>query len=211
MVVGWAREGRDMQPKITYNDARESIPLSIADDVIGFFDRELQPSHPFLAFKLSPARSAATCRRLWPPPACWRGRFTFSPWPLSAARHPPHSSTSRFRGNNIHQHPRIKWKNRPRRWPPVSQSPNSLQSPALPLRIQEPSTPIVPQLAPPDACSKPRHVRIASPIRENLPQTVLSLVVRCLCRRGRSAQALLTRARGGVAPALRRGVQPGRS
>ena len=43
-----------MQPKITYNDAWESIPLECADDVIEFFNRELQPSHPLRSFKLFP-------------------------------------------------------------------------------------------------------------------------------------------------------------
>jgi len=43
-----------MQPKITYNDAWESIPLAVVDDVIDFFNRELQPSHPLRSFKLFP-------------------------------------------------------------------------------------------------------------------------------------------------------------
>ncbi len=45
---------RAKQPKITFNDAWESIPLEDVDDVIDFFDRELQPSHPLRAFKLFP-------------------------------------------------------------------------------------------------------------------------------------------------------------
>ena len=50
-----------MQPKINYNDARESIPLAVVDDVIDFFNRELQPSHPLRAFRLFPV--AKCCRR----------------------------------------------------------------------------------------------------------------------------------------------------
>jgi len=49
-----------MQPKITYNDAWESIPLECADDVIEFFNRELQPTHPLRSFKLFPVAK------------CWR-------------------------------------------------------------------------------------------------------------------------------------------
>jgi CDP-glycerol glycerophosphotransferase (TagB/SpsB family) len=49
-----------MQPKITYNDAWESIPLDCVDDVIEFFDRELQPAHPLRRFKLFPVAK------------CWR-------------------------------------------------------------------------------------------------------------------------------------------
>lgn len=48
------------QPKITFNDAWEMVPLECADDVIDFFDRELQPSHPLRAFKLFPVAK------------CWR-------------------------------------------------------------------------------------------------------------------------------------------
>ena len=48
------RARRGMQPKITYNDAWESIPLAVVDDVIDFFNRELQPSHPLRSFKLFP-------------------------------------------------------------------------------------------------------------------------------------------------------------
>ena len=55
---------RDMQPKITYNDAWESIPMAVVDDVIAFFNRELQPSHPLRAFKLFPVAK------------CWR-RYKF--------------------------------------------------------------------------------------------------------------------------------------
>jgi len=43
-----------MQPKITCNDAWELIPLECADDVIEFFKRELQPTHPLRSFKLFP-------------------------------------------------------------------------------------------------------------------------------------------------------------
>ena len=49
-----------MQMKITYNDAWESVPLAVVDDVIEFFERELQPAHPLRAFKLFPAAK------------CWR-------------------------------------------------------------------------------------------------------------------------------------------
>ena len=49
-----------MQPKITYNDAWEMIPLECADDVIEFFNRELQPTHPLRSFKLFPVAK------------CWR-------------------------------------------------------------------------------------------------------------------------------------------
>ena len=49
-----------MKPQIKYNDAWESIPLEFADDVIGFFDQELQPTHPLRAFKLFPL---AKCSR----------------------------------------------------------------------------------------------------------------------------------------------------
>jgi hypothetical protein len=51
---------RGMQPKINYNDAWESIPLAVVDDVIDFFNRELQPTHPLRAFKLFPVAK------------CWR-------------------------------------------------------------------------------------------------------------------------------------------
>jgi hypothetical protein len=53
---------KDMQPKITYNDAWESIPLAFVDDAIDFFNRELQPSHPLRSFKLFPIAK------------CWRKR-----------------------------------------------------------------------------------------------------------------------------------------
>jgi hypothetical protein len=43
-----------MQPKITFNDAWESIPLAFVDDVIDFFNRSLQPAHPLRSFKLFP-------------------------------------------------------------------------------------------------------------------------------------------------------------
>ena len=49
-----------MCPKIIYNDAWESIPLHCADDVIEFFNQELQPSHPLRTFKLFPVAK------------CWR-------------------------------------------------------------------------------------------------------------------------------------------
>jgi hypothetical protein len=49
-----------MQPQISYNDAWESIPLECVDDVIAFFDRELQPGHPLRSFKLFPVAK------------CWR-------------------------------------------------------------------------------------------------------------------------------------------
>ncbi len=49
-----------MQPKITFNDAWESIPLSFVDDVIEFFNRKLQPTHPLRSFKLFPVAK------------CWR-------------------------------------------------------------------------------------------------------------------------------------------
>jgi hypothetical protein len=49
-----------MQPIITYNDAWESLPLELADDVIDYFNRELQPTHPLRAFKLFPVAK------------CWR-------------------------------------------------------------------------------------------------------------------------------------------
>jgi polyphosphate kinase len=50
-----------MQPKINYNDAWESIPLAVVDDVIDFFNRELQPIHPLRAFRLFPVTKC--CRR----------------------------------------------------------------------------------------------------------------------------------------------------
>ena len=43
-----------MRFRINYNDAWESIPLEFADDVIGFFDDRLQPTHPLRKFKLFP-------------------------------------------------------------------------------------------------------------------------------------------------------------
>ena len=43
-----------MQPVIKYNDAWESIPLGCVDDVIEFFNRELQPTHPLRQYKLIP-------------------------------------------------------------------------------------------------------------------------------------------------------------
>ena len=49
-----------MQPSIRYNDAWESIPLEFADDVIAFFDRVLQPTHPLRSYKLFPVAK------------CWR-------------------------------------------------------------------------------------------------------------------------------------------
>ena len=49
-----------MQLTITCNDAWESIPLAVADDVIDFFNGKLQPSHPLRAFKLFPVAK------------CWR-------------------------------------------------------------------------------------------------------------------------------------------
>ena len=48
------------QPSIRFNDAWESIPLEYADDIIAYFDRVLQPSHPLRAFKLFPVAK------------CWR-------------------------------------------------------------------------------------------------------------------------------------------
>jgi hypothetical protein len=53
-----------MQPKITYNDAWESIPLECVDDVIEFLSCELQPTHPLRSFKLVPVAK------------CWR-RFKY--------------------------------------------------------------------------------------------------------------------------------------
>ena len=49
-----------MQPKITFNDSWEIVPLECADDVIDFFDRKLQRGHPLRAFKLFPV--AKCCR-----------------------------------------------------------------------------------------------------------------------------------------------------
>ena len=51
---------RAMQPQITFNDAWESIPLACVDDVIEFFNRELQPTHPLREYKLFPVAK------------CWR-------------------------------------------------------------------------------------------------------------------------------------------
>jgi len=59
-MVGMKHARQGMQPKINYNDAWESIPLAVVDDVIDFFNRELQPSHPLRAFKLFPVAK------------CWR-------------------------------------------------------------------------------------------------------------------------------------------
>ena len=53
-----------MQSRINYNDAWESIPLECVDDVIEFFNRELQPTHPLRSFKLFPVAK------------CWR-RYKF--------------------------------------------------------------------------------------------------------------------------------------
>lgn len=49
-----------MKPEITYNAAWESIPFDCVDDVIEFFNRELQPTHPLRSFKLFPVAK------------CWR-------------------------------------------------------------------------------------------------------------------------------------------
>ena len=49
-----------MQPRITFNDAWEMIPLTYADDYLAFLDRNLQASHPRRAFKLFPVAK------------CWR-------------------------------------------------------------------------------------------------------------------------------------------
>jgi hypothetical protein len=49
-----------MQPRIRYNDAWESIPLEYVDDILEFFDRSLQPTHPLRSFKLFPVAK------------CWR-------------------------------------------------------------------------------------------------------------------------------------------
>jgi len=43
-----------VRPEIHYNDSWESIPLEFVDDVIAFFERSLQPSHPLRSFKLFP-------------------------------------------------------------------------------------------------------------------------------------------------------------
>ena len=51
---------RAMQPQITFNDAWESIPLACVDDVIEFFNRKLQPTHPLRKYKLFPVAK------------CWR-------------------------------------------------------------------------------------------------------------------------------------------
>ncbi len=48
------KETPNVQPQINYNDAWESIPLEFVDDVIEFFNRELQPTHPLRTFKLFP-------------------------------------------------------------------------------------------------------------------------------------------------------------
>lgn len=49
-----------MQPKISFNDAWGSVPLEYVDDVIDFFNRELQLTHPLRSFKLFPV---AKCSR----------------------------------------------------------------------------------------------------------------------------------------------------
>ena len=41
-----------MQSQITFSDAWESIPLACVDDVIEFFNCELQPTHPLREYKL---------------------------------------------------------------------------------------------------------------------------------------------------------------
>src|SRR6266699_5452577 len=51
---------RVMQPQINFNDAWESIPLAYVDQVIEFFSRELQPTHPLRKYKLFPVAK------------CWR-------------------------------------------------------------------------------------------------------------------------------------------
>lgn len=47
-------EINSVQLKIDFSGPWESIPLVYADDVIEFFNRELQPAHPLRAFKLFP-------------------------------------------------------------------------------------------------------------------------------------------------------------
>lgn len=42
------------RPSVEFNDAWEPIPLEYADDIIEYFHRHLQPSHPLRAFKLFP-------------------------------------------------------------------------------------------------------------------------------------------------------------
>ena len=44
----------EMRPKITYNDAWEPIDLAFVDNVLAYFDRQLQPAHPLRSFKLFP-------------------------------------------------------------------------------------------------------------------------------------------------------------
>jgi hypothetical protein len=51
---------RAVQLQITFNDAWESIPLDRVDEVLEFFDGELQPTHPLRSFKLFPVAK------------CWR-------------------------------------------------------------------------------------------------------------------------------------------
>jgi hypothetical protein len=64
LSLGMRNIRRGMQPKITYNAAWESIPLSAVDGIIDFFNRELQPGHPLRSFKLFPVAK------------CWR-RFKY--------------------------------------------------------------------------------------------------------------------------------------
>jgi hypothetical protein len=59
-MFGMKHARRGMQLKITYNDAWEMIPLECVDEVIDFFNRELQPTHPLRSFKLFPVAK------------CWR-------------------------------------------------------------------------------------------------------------------------------------------
>ena len=56
---------RDMKPKITWNDAWESIPLGCVDGVIEFFDYKLQPTHPLRAFNCSSWRSVGDETSIW--------------------------------------------------------------------------------------------------------------------------------------------------
>ncbi len=42
------------QPIIHYNDAWESVPLEFVDDVIAFFEANLQATHPLRQYKLFP-------------------------------------------------------------------------------------------------------------------------------------------------------------
>ena len=50
-----------MQPRVTFNDAWEGVPLEFANDTIEFFDHKLQQSHPLRAFRLFPV--AKRCRK----------------------------------------------------------------------------------------------------------------------------------------------------